>query len=80
METIPEMIYPTLEEVEKADRLKLAEWYRFLKSPGSGAIGKENFHEVMEEEANIMGRITERFNKLGGMNPGISKAIGWSPR
>lgn len=59
------MKYPTMEEVERADRLQLARWYRFLPSPqGRGRI-------------KIIDRICERFEELGGMTPEISKAIGW---
>jgi len=45
--------FPTIEEVEKADKEKLARWYRFLPS-GETAAGRK-----------IMRRIAERFNKWG---------------
>ena len=56
--------FPTLEEVEKADKEQLARWYRFLPSGETTA------------EQKIMKRIAERFEKLGGMTPELSKRIG----
>jgi hypothetical protein len=45
--------FPTIEEVEKADKEQLARWYRFLPSGETAADQK------------IMKRIAERFEKLG---------------
>jgi hypothetical protein len=56
--------FPTLEEVEKADKEQLARWYRFLPSGETTA------------EQKIMKRIAERFEKLGGMTAELSKKIG----
>jgi hypothetical protein len=56
--------FPTLEEVEKADKEQLARWYRFLPS-GETAVDRK-----------IMKRIAERFDKLGGMTLELSKKIG----
>lgn len=56
--------FPTLEEVEKADKEQLARWYRFLPS-GETATDQK-----------LMKRIAERFDKLGGMTPELSKKIG----
>ena len=56
--------FPTVEEVEKADKEQLARWYRFLPSGETAAHHK------------IMKRIAERFEKLGGMTPQLSKKIG----
>jgi hypothetical protein len=56
--------FPTLQEVEKADKERLARWYRFLPS------GENTAHQK------IMNRIAERFEKLGGMTPELSKKIG----
>lgn len=70
-----EQMYPTLEEVETADQLQLAQWYRFLKSPGSSAIGQDNFEDVLEQEVKTMNRIRERFE---GFTPELSKSIGWA--
>jgi len=70
---------PTLEEVEAADREQICRWYRFLPSPGMSAIEctVKVYEEVLERESKIMARIVERFGKLGGMTPAISKKIGW---
>jgi len=56
--------FPTIEEVEAADKEQLARWYRFLPSGETAA------------EQKIMKRIAERFEKVGGMNPELSKKIG----
>ena len=56
--------FPTIEEVEKADKEQLARWYRFLPSGETAADQK------------IMSRIAERFEKLGSMTPELSKKIG----
>ena len=56
--------FPTVEEVEKADKEQLARWYRFLPSGETTSDQK------------IMKLIAERFDKLGGMTPEISKKIG----
>ncbi len=73
--------YPTMDQIEEADRIQIARWYRFLPSPGMTAIGKENFLEVCNHEAGLMDRINERFAEFGGMNPELSKTIGlWLDR
>ena len=56
--------FPTLQEVEKADKEQLARWYRFVASGETAADQK------------IMKRIAERFEKLGGMTTELSKKIG----
>ena len=56
--------FPTVEEVEKANKEQLARWYRFLPSGETAADQK------------IMKRIAERFEKLGGMTAELSKKIG----
>ena len=61
---VPMKGFPTLEEVEKADREQLARWYRFLPSGETAS------------EQKIMKRIAERFEKLGGMTAELSKKIG----
>lgn len=55
--------FPTLEQVSKASREELARWYRFLLPTG-------------QEQQKILDAITERFKKLGGMTPELSKRIG----
>lgn len=71
------MKYPTLEEVNAADRVQLGRWYRFLPSPGMYAVGRPDFEERCAKEVQIIERIIERVNELGGMTAAISKAIGW---
>jgi hypothetical protein len=56
--------FPTVEEVEKADKEQLARWYRFLPSGETAANQK------------MMRRIAERFEKLGGMHVELHKKIG----
>ena len=56
--------FPTLEEVQKANKEQLGRWYRFLPSGETAADRK------------IMKRIAERFEKLGGMTAELSKKIG----
>ena len=75
------MNYPTMEEVEKADRIQICRWYRFLPSPGWYTLGLDdpNFETVMMKEKAIMDRIVERSKELGGFTPEISKLLGWKP-
>lgn len=58
------MVYPTLEEVELADRIQLCRWNRFLPSPTS-------------KQLVVLNRILSRVRDIGGMTPEISKLIGW---
>lgn len=72
--------YPSISEVETADRKQLAHWYRFLPSPGESAERFENYalqEQIRKSEEAILARITERFTELGGFTPSISKSIGW---
>jgi len=55
--------FPTSEQVEKATRDDLARWYRFLLPNG-------------KEQQAILDKIADRFKKLGGMTPELSKRIG----
>ena len=57
--------FPTMEQVEKATHEQLARWYRFLPSGDT------------KEQQKIQDRIAERFKELGGMNPALSKKIGF---
>lgn len=59
------MTYPTLTEVEAADRLQICKWMRFLEASGD------------PEEQKIIIRLIERYEELGGITPEISKQIGW---
>jgi hypothetical protein len=61
---VPVKGFPTVEEVERADKEQLARWYRFLPSGETAADQK------------IMKLIAERFEKLGGMTAKLSKKIG----
>jgi hypothetical protein len=56
--------FPTIKEVERANKEQLARWYRFLPSGETAADQK------------IMKRVAERFEKLGGMTAELSKRIG----
>jgi hypothetical protein len=57
--------FPTLEQVERASREELAQWYRFLP------LGDTT------EQKKVMDRIEERFKEKGGMSPALSKKIGY---
>jgi hypothetical protein len=72
--------YPSLEDVEKADRRQLAQWYRFCASPGLAAIGKglNEFVMIANKEKAILKRIGERFTELGGWDSILSKEVGWT--
>src|SRR6266850_6187434 len=64
MKVAPLKGFPTIEDVERADKEQLARWYRFLPSGETAADQK------------IMKRIAKRFEKLGGMTAELSKKIG----
>lgn len=68
---------PTLDEINAASHYQICSWYRFLPSPGSSAINKSNFREVLDAEAFLMNRIVERLKEFGGFTPEISKSLGW---
>jgi hypothetical protein len=55
--------FPTTDQIEKATLEDLARWYRFLLPTG-------------KEQQAILDKISERFKKLGGMTPELSKRIG----
>jgi hypothetical protein len=57
--------FPTMQQVEEASKEQLARWYRFLPSGDTG------------EQQKIQDRIAARFKELGGMNPELSKHIGF---
>jgi len=59
------MNFPTLQEVEQADRYQLCKWHRFLRNPKN------------EKELQITNRSFERWKEAGGFTPEISKQIGW---
>jgi hypothetical protein len=70
-------MYPTMEQVEAADRVQLAGWMRFLPSPGASVKRMKDFDEALVREKVILDKIAERFKEMGGMTPEISKQIGW---
>ena len=71
------MNYPTMEQIENADRITICRWYRYLPSPGLEAIGEdqEKFLKICNRESALMDKINERFEEMGGMTPEISKLI-----
>lgn len=74
------MQYPTLDEVETADKALLGRWYRFLASPGGQWFencDEAAFRAIIDKQEKILNRIVERFKQLGGWTPALSKAIGW---
>ncbi len=56
--------FPSLEQVEKANRDQIARWCRCLPEP------------KIAHQQDIMHRIADRFLTMGGMTPGLSKKIG----
>lgn len=73
--------YPTMDEVNRAIRIDLARWVRFLPSPGLGSIGKNltEFHMALDSEKSILNRVYDRFeNEFGGWDSVLSKTVGWS--
>ena len=56
--------FPTMEEVEKADRQQIAKWHFFLHP----------FTVANEQE--IIQRIADRFLNMGGLTPGLGNEIG----
>lgn len=75
------MIYPTIEQVEKATHYDICKWWRFLPSPGTAVLMlqtvPENAPEIVAVEVAVMDRIAVRLNEFGGFTPEISKALGW---
>lgn len=73
------MDYPTLQQVEAADREQLGKWYRFLQSPGWAYLNSPEFefHKKLEEEVEIMDLICLRFKEMGMFTPELSKELGW---
>ena len=73
------MQYPTLEQVEAADREQICRWWRFLRYPGCDDYGLplEDFERGLIESIPIITRIAERYKEVGGFNSEISKRIGW---
>jgi hypothetical protein len=57
--------FPSMAQVEAADREQLARWYRFLSSGPT------------DEQQRIFNRIGERFEAMGGMTKEVSNRIGF---
>jgi hypothetical protein len=55
--------FPTMEQVNKADKEQLAKWYRFL-------LG------TTADERKTLRRVAQRLKELGGMSPELSQKIG----
>ncbi len=70
------MEYPTVEEVNEADREQLARWFRKLQPPASGFSYKdENYIEKYTLRVDTLLLIIERFNELGGMSDEIYEKL-----
>jgi hypothetical protein len=73
------MEYPTLEQVEAANPKQLAEWFRFLPTPGVNAVNAmEPSAKVIasiESEGEIMDRIIRRLAEPEVMTMGVCNTI-----
>ena len=56
-------LFPTMEQVERADREQIARWHWFLP------------RNKVPFEQKILDRIADRFMNMGGMTPGLYKKI-----
>jgi hypothetical protein len=58
------MEYPTLEQVDAANALQLAQWFRFLPTPGVNAVKTtqpiDKVNAAIAHEGEIMDRIIRR--------------------
>jgi hypothetical protein len=70
--------FPTMDEVDGANRQQLGRWFRFLPSPGMDWTNDKDYKEKLAKELNILQRILNRFDDLGGWDARLSKQIGWS--
>jgi hypothetical protein len=61
------MNIPTKEEILKADKFQLCEWWRFCPAP------------ITKLEHVCMHVLAKRYKEMGGCS-GISKQVGWDPR
>lgn len=68
------MPYPNKFQIECASQLQLARWLRRLPSPGTEAIGRSDFQQVLNDQAELLGLIQKRFR---GWTPAMSKTVGW---
>lgn len=67
--------YPTTKQISRASRTRLGYWVRHLPSPGETSVDAPNHVDVMTFESAAMDFIIERFEKHGGWDPGVSKAV-----
>lgn len=56
-------------QIDDMSRIEMARLYRFAPSG----------HPVFDSTLPLSDYFNARFQKLGGMSPEISKAIGWTP-
>lgn len=59
------MIWPSIEEVEQADREQVCRWWRFLPCART------------EKERKVIEAVSYAYDWHGGITPEISKKIGW---
>ena len=60
--------FPTMEEVEIANREQIARWHCFLAAPRSA------------DEQDIADRIADRLLNMGGLTPGLMEKIGFAQK
>jgi len=72
-----EMEYPTPKQIQEADRIQVARWWRYLPTPGANHTSNPNFIMLTQYESELMNMINKRFEEFGGMTPELSKIIGW---
>ncbi len=60
------MEYPTIEQINIADRFTLCKWYRFLPCAET------------EKEIELINLINDKLKLAGGFTPEISKSLGWN--
>lgn len=59
------MTFPTLQQVEDADREQLCRWHRQLPSA------------MTDADREVQDHIHHRYIEVGGFTPELSKQIGW---
>jgi len=72
---VKKMNYPTMAEVEKADRMQLCKWIRFLPPSSKSRNGKLARMKTILKNEHIINRVMDRLRILGGFTPEISKAL-----
>lgn len=72
--------YPSIDEVNAADKVQLARWLRFLQPPGMSAKDEPDEAlraDISETQRQIMVVIGMRFDSMGAWDPELSKQVGW---